>query len=149
LVISKPQPNTLISFSLFLIITIVVFTMNVISIINKTSAWYNYVIAALLLPIGLFVLYKIFIRYKIIRAGNNSIDISYPVLRQVEKYSLQSIVAWRENIIKTGKNSVYKQLEILMDNKKRISIGHKEHTEYVRLVQYLQQKVPKKKTAGA
>jgi hypothetical protein len=123
--------------------------MNVISIINKTSAWYNYVIAALLLPIGLFVLYKIFIRYKIIRAGNNSIDISYPVLKQVEKYSLQSIVAWRENIIKTGKNSVYKQLEILMDDKKRISVGHKEHTEYVRLVQYLQQKVPKKKTAGA
>lgn len=125
------------------------FTMNVNSIANKTSAWYNYLIAALLLPIGLFVLYKIFIRYKVIRAGNNSIDISYPVLRQIEKYSLQSIVAWRENIIKTGKNSVYKQLEILMDNKKRISIGHKEHTEYVRLVQYLQQKVPKKKTAGA
>jgi hypothetical protein len=149
LVISKPQPNTLISFSLFLMITVVVFAMNVISIINKTSAWYNYAIAALLLPIGLFVLYKIFIRYKVIRAGNNSIDISYPVLRQMDKYSLQSIVAWRENIIKTGKNSVYKQLEILMDNKKRISIGHKEHTEYARLVQYLQQKVPKKKTAGA
>jgi hypothetical protein len=149
LVISKPQPNTIISFLLFLMITVVVFTMNVISIINKTSAWYNYVVAALLLPIGLFVLYKIFIRYKVIRAGNNSIDISYPVLGQIEKYSLQSIVAWRENIIKTGKNSVYKQLEILMDNKKRISIGHKEHTEYARLVQYLQQKVPKKKTAGA
>ena len=149
MVISKPQPNTIISFLLFLMITVVVFTMNVISIINKTSAWYNYVVAALLLPIGLFVLYKIFIRYKVIRAGNNSIDISYPVLGQIEKYSLQSIVAWRENIIKTGKNSVYKQLEILMDNKKRISIGHKEHTEYARLVQYLQQKVPKKKTAGA
>lgn len=149
MVVSKPQLNTLISFSLFLIITIVVFTMNVISIINKYAVWYNYVIAAALLPIGLFVLYKIFIRYKVIRAGNNSIDISYPVLMQTEKYPLQSIVAWRENIIKTGKNSVYKQLEILMDNKKRISIGHKEHTEYVRLVQYLQQKIPKKKTAGA
>ena len=123
--------------------------MNIISIMNDTAAWYNYVIAALLLPIGLFVLYKMFIRYKIIRAGNNSIDISYPVLRQTEKYPLQSIVAWRENVIKTGKNSVYKQLEILMDNKKRISIGHKEHTEYVRLVQYLQHKIPKKKTAGA
>lgn len=149
MVVSKPQLNTLISFSLFLIITIVVFTMNVVSIMNKSSAWYNYAIAAALLPIGLFVLYKIFIRYKVIRAGNNSIDISYPVLMQTEKYPLQSIVAWRENIIKTGKNSVYKQLEILMDNKKRISIGHKEHTEYVRLVQYLQQKIPKKKTAGA
>ncbi len=149
MVISKPQSNTLVSFGLFLIITVVVFVLNIISITNNISAWYNYVIAAALLPIGLFVLYKIFIRYKIIRAGNNSIDISYPVLRQTEKYPLQAIVAWRENIIKTGKNSVYKQLEILLDNKKRISIGHKEHTEYVRLVQYLQHKIPKKKTAGA
>ena len=149
MVVSKPQLNTLISFSLFLVITAVVFAMNVVSIMNDTAAWYNYVIATALLPIGLFVLFKIFIRYKIIRAGNNSIDISYPVLMQTEKYPLQSIVAWRENIIKTGKNSVYKQLEILMDNKKRISIGHKEHTEYDRLVQYLQQKIPKKKTAAA
>lgn len=149
MVVSKPQLNTLISFSLFLVITAVVFAMNVVSIMNDTAVWYNYVIATALLPIGLFVLFKIFIRYKIIRAGNNSIDISYPVLMQTEKYPLQSIVAWRENIIKTGKNSVYKQLEILMDNKKRISIGHKEHTEYARLVQYLQQKIPKKKTAAA
>ncbi len=149
MVVSKPQLKTLISFSLFLAITAVVFAMNVVSIMNDTAAWYNYVIATALLPIGLFVLFKIFIRFKIIRAGNNSIDISYPVLMQTEKYPLQSIVAWRENIIKTGKNSVYKQLEILMDNKKRISIGHKEHTEYARLVQYLQQKIPKKKTAAA
>jgi len=126
-----------------------VFTMNVIAIINKSAAWYNYAVAVLLLPIGLFVVYKIFIRYKVIRAGNNSVEISYPVMRKTEKYPLQTIVAWRENIIKTGKKSVYKQLEILFDNKTRLSIGQKEHTEYTRLVQYLQQKIPKKKTAGA
>jgi len=123
--------------------------MNIIVIVNKTAAWYNYLISLLLLPIGVFVAYKIFIRYKVIRAGNNSVEISYPVMRKTEKHTLQSIVAWRENIVKTGKNSVYKQLEILFDNKTRLSIGQKEHTEYVRLVQYLQQKIPKKKTAAA
>ena len=120
--------------------------MNVISVLRESSAWYNYLIIALLLPIGLFVTFKIFIRYKIIRAGNNQIEINYPVLRSSEKHSLQSVVAWRENIVKTGKNSVYKQLEILFEKKKRISLGEKEHTEYVRLVQYLQQKLPRKKT---
>lgn len=123
--------------------------MNVIAMVNKSAAWYNYLVAFLLLPIGLFVTYKIFIRYKVILAGNNSIEINYPVLRKTEKYTLPSIIAWRENIIKTGKNSVYKQLEILFDNKTRLSIGQKEHTEYPRLVQYLQQKIPKKKTPGA
>jgi hypothetical protein len=126
-----------------------VFTMNVIIAFSKTAAWYNYAVALALLPIGLFVAYKIFIRYKVIRAGNNSVEIRYPVIGKTEKYELQAIVAWRENIIKTGKKSVYKQLEVLFDNKTRLSIGQKEHTEYARLVQYLQQKIPKKKTPAA
>jgi hypothetical protein len=145
-VISKPQTNTIVSFTLFLLLTFTVLTLNVISIIQGVAAWYNYLISALLLPIGVFVTYKIFIRYKVIKAGGNQIEISYPVLRSSEKHSLQSVVAWRENIVKTGKNSVYKQLEILFENKKRISLGQKEHTEYVRLVQYLQHKLPRKKT---
>ena len=104
---------------------------------------------ALLAPIGGFVLYKIFIRYTIIRMGNNQVEIEYPVLNRIEKYPIKSIVAWRENIIKTGKNSAYKQLEILFDNKKRFGIGHREQTEYPGLVQYLQRKAPGKRTPGA
>jgi hypothetical protein len=149
LVVSRPQTNTLVSFAFFLLITVVVLTMNLISALRGTSAWYNYLIIALLVPIGLFVAYKIFIRYKVIRAGNNQIEINYPVLRRSEKYPLQSVLAWRENIVKTGKNSVYKQLEILFEDKKRISLGHKEHTEYPKLVQYLQHKIPRKKTTAA
>jgi hypothetical protein len=149
LVISKPQTNTLISFAFFLSITLAVLAMNIMSALQGISAWYNYLIIALLLPIGVFVAYKIFIRYKVIRAGNNHIEIFYPVLRKSEKHTLQSVLAWRENIVKTGKNSVYKQLEILFADKTRISIGHKEHTEYPKLVQYLQHKIPGKKTVAA
>ncbi len=149
MVVSKPQTNTLVSFAFFLLITYIVLTMNIIVVLQGASAWYNYLIMALLLPIGLFVTIKIFVRYKVIRAGNNHIEIYYPVLRKSTKHPIQSVLAWRENIIKTGKNSVYKQLEILFENKTRISLGHKEHTEYPKLVQYLQHKVPRKKTAAA
>lgn len=122
--------------------------MNIVAIV-RIAAWYNYLILVLLIPIGGFVAYKIFIRYKVIRAGNNEIEIVYPVLKRKENYPLRSIVAWRENVIKTGKNSLYKELEILFEDKQRISIGQKEHTEYTRLIQYLQQKLPRKKTPSA
>ena len=122
--------------------------MNIVSI-TRAGAWYNYLILALLIPIGVFVAYKIFIRYKVIRAGNNAIEIVYPVLKRIESHPLRTILAWRENAIKTGKNSTYKELEILFENKQRINIGQKEHTEYTRLVQYLQHKIPRKKTPSA
>jgi hypothetical protein len=109
-------------------------------------AWYNYLMIVLLVPIGLFVLYRIFVRYKIIRLGNNRLELSYPILRKHKVYSLQEIVVWKENVVKTGKNSVFRQLEIFLQDNQRISFGDKEHTEYGRVIQYLNQKVPKKKT---
>ena len=118
--------------------------MNVITIF-KWAAWYNYLIIALLVPIALIVSYRIFIRYKTIRLGNNQMEIHYPVLGRRHLYSLQAVVNWRENIVKTGKNSVYKELEIYFDDKRKLSFGQKEQTEYDRVVAYLKQKVPKKK----
>jgi hypothetical protein len=147
LIVSKPQTNTIVSFSLFLLITIVVLAMNVFALVRVPApAWYNYLIVVLLVPIGLFVFYKIFVRYKVIRLGNNRLELSYPIMRKHNVYSLQDIVAWKENVVKTGKSSVFRQLEIFLPDKQRISFGDKEHTEYSRVVQYLNQKVPKKKT---
>jgi hypothetical protein len=147
LIVSRPQANTIVSFSFFLLITIVVLAMNVYSlVITPTPEWYNYLMVILLAPIGLFVLYKIFIRYKVIRLGNNRLELSYPVLRIKKVYALHDIVSWKENVVKTGKSSVFRQLEIFLLDKQRISFGDKEHTEYGRVIQYLHQKVPKKKT---
>jgi hypothetical protein len=124
----------------------VVATMNIVVVINgQLTAWYNYAVVIVLIPIGVFVLYRIFIRYKILRLGDNKIQIEYPVLRQLKKYSLDQIVAWRENKVKTGKTSEYKELQILFTDKNKLSIGHKEHTEYHRMIQYLMQKAYKKR----
>jgi hypothetical protein len=147
-IVSRPQTNTLVSFTIFLLITVVVLGMNVYALMaTSTPAWYNYLMTSILVPIFLFVSYKIFIRYKIIRMGNNRVEISYPVLRKHKVYMLQEIAIWKENVVKTGKNSVFRQLEIFFQDKQRVSFGDKEHTEYNRMVQYLNQKVPRKKTA--
>ena len=111
-------------------------------------AWYNYVVIVLLTPIGLFVLYRIFIRYKIMRLGNNQIEINFPVLRRLKKYSLDQIDYWIEKQVKTGKSSIYKELELRFKDGKKEIIGHKEFTEYVRIVQYLIQKAPKKRRSS-
>jgi hypothetical protein len=147
LIISKPQKSTVLSFTLFLAITATVITMNLVVVIRgELAAWYNYAIVGILVPIGAFVLYRIFILYKIVHMGNNQIQINYPVLHREKKYAVGDIVAWRENKVTTGKTSEYRELQVLFSDKNKLSIGHKEHTEYARMVQYLSQKAGKKRT---
>jgi len=148
LIISKPQTGTITSFVFFLLITMVVVIMNSMVIFrNQLVAWYNYAVVIVLLPIGFFVFYKIFLHYKILKFGNNQIEINYPLLRQNKVYPLDQIDQWIENKVKTGKNSEYKELNVRFADGKKISVGHKEHTEYARMVQYLMQKAPKKKAS--
>ena len=148
MIVSKPQTGTITSFIFFILITVIVVVMNAMVIFNnQIVAWYNYAVVIVLAPIGLFVFYKVFARYKILKLGNNQIEINYPVLRQSKIYPLDQIDQWIENKVKTGKNSEYKELNVRFTDGKKISVGHKEHTEYVRIVQYLQQKVPKKKAS--
>lgn len=146
MIVSKPPVSTLTSFGLFLLVTFVVIGMNVFTLWQSpTPAWYNYGILVLLIPIGGFVLYKIFIRYQVVRLGNNRVEIQFPVLRQWKKYNLDQIQFWFENQVKTGKNSVYKELVIKFSDDLKITLSPKESTEYEKVIQYLKQKVAKKK----
>ena len=127
-------------------ISLLVLAMNILVLVKDPQpAWYTYLIISVLTPIVLFVLYKIFIRYKVIRLGNNQLELTFPVLRSAKKYPLDQIEHWSEHIVKTGKNSVYKELEIKLRDGLKLTMGHKEYTEYPRIVQYLGQKLPKKK----
>lgn len=124
--------------------------MNILVLVKDPQpAWYTYLITVILIPIASFVLYKIFIRYKVVRLGNNQIELSYPVLRNKKVYSLDQLEFWKEHLVKTGKNSVYKEVEIKFKDGIKLTMGHKEHTEYARVIQYLTQKTPKKKQSDA
>jgi hypothetical protein len=143
-IVSKPRSSTLVSFSFFLFLTLAVLGMNVFAVL-KSAAWYNYLIILLLIPLTLFVTFRIFIRYKVIRMGNQKIEIKYPVLGQLKQYPLDQVRLWKESIVRTGKNSVFKELEIRFSDSRKVTIGDKEHTDYDRMVRYLNQKAPKKK----
>jgi hypothetical protein len=146
MIISKPRLNTTISFVFFLVLTFVVLGMNVWALIQSPQpAWYNYLAIGLLFPIACFVLYKIFIRYKVVRFGNNQIEIALPVLKKTKKYILADVQFWLENQVRTGKRSVYKELVIKFEDGKKLSLSPTESTEYDRTIQYLKQKLPKKK----
>jgi len=150
MITSKPQTNTIVSFTVFLSLTFIVLGMNAYVIVKDLQpAWYTYLIVVILTPIAIFVLVKIFIRYKIIRLGNNLVELTYPVQRRAKKYSLDQIEYWIEHKVKTGKNSVYKEVEIKFTDGLQVTIGHKEHTEYPRIVQYLSLKALKKKRQHA
>ncbi|MFM7857981.1 MAG: hypothetical protein ACKO96_40200 [Flammeovirgaceae bacterium] len=144
MIVSKPITSTLISFTLFVIITFVVIGMNIYAI-QLRGAWYNYLTIGLLFPIAGFVIYKIFVRYKVLILGNNQIEVNFPVLRQFRKYKLDNVQFWVENQVKTGKNSVYRELVIKFSDGQKVSLSPKESTEYDRTIQYLKQKLPRKK----
>jgi hypothetical protein len=77
--------------------------------------------------------------------GNNQIEVNFPVLRQRKNYKLEFVEFWFENQVKTGKNSIYKELAIKFEDGKKITLSPKESTEYDRVIQYLKQKLAKKK----
>jgi len=115
--------------------------------ISADPEWYNYVILLLLIPIGGFVFYKIFLRYLVIQLGNNQVIIQYPALGKKIRYGVTDISSWKENVVKTGKNSVYRELEIQFTDKRRINFGNREQTEYSRIIGYLNQKAVRKKAS--
>jgi hypothetical protein len=67
------------------------------------------------------------------------------MLRQQKNYKLEAVQFWFENQVKTGKNSVYKELVIKFEDGKKVTLSPKESTDYERVIQYLKQKLAKKK----
>ena len=146
MIVARPKTATVSSFILFAAITLFILALNVrILVTYPAPPWYTYLIVAALVPILGLVIHRIFLRYKVIRLGNNQIEVWYPVLRKRHRQPLGTIVAWRELRVKTGKASTYRELEILLEPKKKISLAYQEYTEFDRMVKYLGQKCANKR----
>ncbi len=148
MIVSKPTSNTIVSFSLFLIISYVIIAMSMLQLVSDGSPpWYTYLVLAIMTPVAVFLTIKIFINYKRISVGNNIIEVQFPVRRIRRSYQLKRIDSWKESIVKTGKNSTFRELEIRFDDQFRLTLGHKEYTRYQEIFSYLTKKVGAKKVA--
>jgi hypothetical protein len=146
MIVARPKTATVSSFILFAAITLFILALNVrILVTYPTPPWYTYLIVAVLVPMLGLVIHRIFLRYKVIRLGNNQIEVWYPVLRRRYRQPLSTLVAWQELRVKTGKASTYRELEIWLDTRQKITLAYQEYTEFDRMVKYLGQKCPNKR----
>lgn len=120
--------------------------MSVLQLVSDGNPpWYTYLVLVVMVPVAVFITIKIFINYKRILVGNNMIEVHFPVRRVKKKYELKRIESWRESVVKTGKNSTFRELEIRYDDQFKLTFGHKEFTHYREILNYLTKKVGGKK----
>jgi hypothetical protein len=145
MIIAKPNPQTLFSFSVFAVASAALIYWNAaIYFYSPQPRWYNLGIIFLLAPILGYVLYRLLFQLKRIELGNNLIIVNFLLHRKKRTYAIAEIKSWTEHLVKVGKNITYKELEIVFASSKKITIGKKEYTEYDKIVSYLRRKVAKK-----
>jgi len=141
---STPKYQTVFALSIFLILLFCSFFFVLHSLLNNPSFFIlKLILAPILLVLALLILNKLISSIKIIEAGNNQLQIFYPISRKKLLVTLAEIKGWQEEIIKT-KNGDFKEIKILYGIKKVIKLSNKENTEYDKLQKYLTQKAKKK-----
>jgi len=142
MIISKPKSRALFAIGMFVLVCFSLGGYN-LSLIMKGSTWFfNYIMAIVFLPIGIILLFRQLINYKIISLGNGKIQVWYPLRFKVIRISLNKLDSWEETIIQT-KTGVYKQLELIFPQN-TIKMSLQENSYYQEVVNYFKKKLPKK-----
>ena len=145
MIVAKPNPQMLFSFGFFALASAAIIYWNAsIYFFSSNPRWYNFGILLLLAPILGYVLYRLLFQLKRIELGNNTFVVHYLFYNKKKSYTVAEIESWKEHKVKVGKNSTYRELEIIFKSTKKISLGKKEYTEYDKVLGYLKRKVGRK-----
>lgn len=110
---------------------------------SESIIWYQYAISIILGPIALGLLAKTLLGYKRVEIGKNRIGIRFPLRLKKNSYSLKEIKQWTEQKVKTA-GGTFKEVVILFDTGKKLTLSLQEHTNYLEAVKYLRKKCPGK-----
>lgn len=148
MIVSKPRFKTASAVVVFLILVFGSFFLLLDSLLHDQSFFIlKLILAPITLVIALLVLGKFLAAMKIVTAGNDKLEIFYPINRDRINLPLKNIKGWREDIVKT-KQGEFKETKILYGKKKVLKLSNKESTEYDQIVKYLYQKA-KKQNVGS
>ena len=142
MIVCKPKTSTLFSLITFLVAVFGVSAYNYFRFIEQ-GATLNLAVIAILLPIGLGLLIRTLLAYRVIQAGKNRISIRYPLRGTKAEIPLREIDGWRETTVKTW-GSAYAELRIHANGKK-FTLSRQEHTEFDKMKHYLETKCRNKK----
>jgi len=146
MIVSKPRYQTIFALTIFLVLIFGSFFLLLNSLLASESFFIlKLILTPITLVIALLVLSKLLAAIKTVKAGNNQLQIFYPISRARITLPLTDILGWREDVVKT-KQGEFRETKILFGKKKVIKLSNKENTEYEKLVQYLNQKAKKQKS---
>ncbi|REE01600.1 hypothetical protein [Marinoscillum furvescens] len=145
MIVSKPKTNTLTALTIFLILIFGSFFVLLDSLLSSESYFIvKLILAPVVLVIGLVVLGKLLGAIKIVKLGDNKLQIFYPISRLKVEVKVPDILGYREEVIAT-KNGEFREVKILYTKKKILKLSNRENTEYDAVVRYLKKKVKVKK----
>ena len=145
MIVSKPKTQTLTALTIFLVLIFAAFFMLLNSLLTEPSYFIvKLILTPVVLVIGLLVLGKLLGAIKVVRVGDNKIEVFYPISRMRTNIQVPNLLGWKEEVVKT-KNGEYREVKILYTKKKILKLSNRENTEYDAVVKYLKKKVKFKK----
>lgn len=143
MIVSKPKSQALFAIFMFILICLSLGGYNLLLLIKGSTWFFNYLMASIFLPLGLILLIRQMVNYKIISIGNDKIQVRYPLRMRTIRVTLNQIEYWQETIIQT-KTGVFKQLDIVF-GRRTIKMSIQENTRYQETVNYLKKKLARKR----
>ena len=141
MIVSKPKTQTLTALTIFLVLIFAAFFMLLNSLLTEPSYFIvKLILTPVVLVIGLLVLGKLLGAIKVVRVGDNKIEVFYPISRMRTNIQVPNLLGWKEEVVKT-KNGEYREVKILYTKKKILKLSNRENTEYEAIVKYLKKKV--------
>ncbi|MEM9389296.1 MAG: hypothetical protein AAGA02_02410 [Bacteroidota bacterium] len=141
---AKPKINTLASIGIFIAICLGLSGYMLSRILKSDMIiWYQYAIVIVLGPLSLGLLAKTILGYKRVEIGKNRIIVQFPLRFKKSIFSIKEIKQWTEQKVKTA-GSTFKELVVLFDNGKKLTLSLQEHTNYIETVKYLKKKCGRK-----
>ncbi len=142
MIVSKPKAEALTALSIFIVICIAMGGYTLRAILNGVGEWYHYVISSITLLVGIVLLIRQVVSYKVISIGENLVKVNYPLRWKLKIFKLKDLIHWKETIIKT-KNAPFKQMEMRFEGY-NLKLSVQENTNYEQIAKYLKKRVSKK-----
>ncbi len=141
MIVSKPKPTALIALGIFIIICFGTGGYALNNVLTNTAGWFGYSVALITLGLGLILLFRQLISYKIVHIGD-VIKVTYPFRFHKKEAKLKELASWGQTIIKT-KNDPFKQLTLTFANF-TLKMSVQESTNYDNVYKFLRKRAIKK-----
>lgn len=143
MIISKPKVGTLFSIGVFVAASMMGAGYGLKYVYSLKPEWYHYALLLIFGPIGLGLLFRMILKYQIVKMGKGSIEIRFPARFKDTTYKVNDLTHWKETVINTA-GGKYKEVELVFSDKKTINLSMQEHSNYPQVISYLRKKASKK-----